>query len=124
MEITGAGVIKHVFGNVGNSIIQTVVVQYALVGSGSNKRLVESRLVNEIVVVEVALVDGEHVYKHESGKNRERDLAFQFAFAVEENRHGRKEDEDQAPEGVFAENGHTHVFQLCGKGLVQSSVLA
>ena len=125
VEIAGAGVVEHVFRDVGHAEAQCLVVQDELVGGGCCKGHVELTFVNEVVVVEVALVDGEHVDQYQSREDGKSNLAFQFAFAIKEKRHGSQDDEDQAAHGVLAEDGHAHVGQPVFKDfLVEGRALA
>ena len=124
MEVAGAGIVEHVFGDVGYPVAQGIVGQNGLVGHRSGKWVVVLLLVDKLVVVEVALVDGEHVDQHQHGEDGEGDLSLQLALAIEENRHGCKEDEQQAAQGILAEDGDAHILELRCKLGVNSTVFA
>ena len=81
-------------------------------------------LADKLVVIKVALVNGEHVYQHQSGEDGECNLAFQLALAIKEYRYCSENDEQQAAQGVLAEDGHADVLELSGKVGVDRTVLA
>ena len=95
-----------------------------MVGCRSCVRLQCFLFGNKVIVVEVALVDGEHVGEDECPKDGEGRSGFQLAFAVEENRNGGKEDKSQTAESVLAEDGHAHLFEFAGEGRIDGPVFA
>ena len=124
MEIAGAGIVEHVFGDVGYTEIQCFVFQDGFVGHRGGKGFVVFLLAHELVVVEVTLVDGIHVDEHQHGQDGEGNLTFQLALAIEEQWNGSEDDEQQAAHRVLAEDGYAHVLKLRGEVGVKCSVLA
>ena len=85
VEIGGAGIVEHVFGEVQHAVVEGFVLQDAFVGLGCDKGFVKLTFRDEIVLVQVTFVDREHVDQHECRQSDGGNIGFELVFRVKEN---------------------------------------
>lgn len=124
VEIGRAGVVEDIFRQVNHPEVKFGVAHDVFVGSRGSEGHIDFRLIGEIAVVQVTTVDGVHVDDNQGGQEDHGGGGLQFAFAEEEDGHGGQDDENQAAQRVFAENGNADLFELAGEGSVSGAVLA
>ncbi len=112
VPVGGVVVIEGAGGKVQYTIVQGGILQYQLVCICLGEGFRTDGMRHELGVVQIALVDSPHICQAEYGDTGNGQRTAQFAAGVEQEQAATDAYNDEAPQGVAADEFGTHLFQV------------